>query len=190
MTQKTRSNLFLNSSLNSLILRSYSVHLCCLFSPRLTSAEAHHALRLRPNLTRREHAIWERAKTVHSSSGGRAIWFKGIRIARPEWATWRLRDLLDLSSLQQGSGQRRVPLTMYSPQSLHRWGITHSESMERLAYSQGRSGGVVWMNDSDPASHSACVTYKQHPNISLWVHVTALKLIRFCKSDWNKLANH
>uniref|UniRef100_A0A6Q2XCY2 RUN and FYVE domain containing 2 n=1 Tax=Esox lucius TaxID=8010 RepID=A0A6Q2XCY2_ESOLU len=25
---------------------------------------------------------------------------------------------------------------MYSPQSLHRWGITHSESMERLAYSQ------------------------------------------------------
>lgn len=27
---------------------------------------------------------------------------------------------------------------MYSPQSLHRWGITHSESMERLAYSQGK----------------------------------------------------
>ncbi|KAI3377808.1 hypothetical protein L3Q82_008952, partial [Scortum barcoo] len=27
---------------------------------------------------------------------------------------------------------------MYSPQSLHRWGITHSESMERLAYSQAR----------------------------------------------------
>ncbi|XP_038847993.1 RUN and FYVE domain-containing protein 2 isoform X2 [Salvelinus namaycush] len=25
---------------------------------------------------------------------------------------------------------------MYSPQSLHRWGITHCESMERLAYSQ------------------------------------------------------
>ncbi|XP_024244131.1 RUN and FYVE domain-containing protein 2 isoform X2 [Oncorhynchus tshawytscha] len=25
---------------------------------------------------------------------------------------------------------------MYSPQSLHRWGITHTESMERLAYSQ------------------------------------------------------
>ncbi|XP_036403373.1 RUN and FYVE domain-containing protein 2 isoform X2 [Megalops cyprinoides] len=25
---------------------------------------------------------------------------------------------------------------MYSPQSLHRWGISHSESMERLAYSQ------------------------------------------------------
>ncbi|XP_060782290.1 RUN and FYVE domain-containing protein 2 isoform X4 [Neoarius graeffei] len=25
---------------------------------------------------------------------------------------------------------------MYSPQSLHRWGITHSESMERLAYCQ------------------------------------------------------
>ncbi|XP_047218807.1 RUN and FYVE domain-containing protein 2 isoform X3 [Girardinichthys multiradiatus] len=25
---------------------------------------------------------------------------------------------------------------MYSPQSLHRWGITHSESMERLAYNQ------------------------------------------------------
>ncbi|XP_061600686.1 RUN and FYVE domain-containing protein 2 isoform X5 [Cololabis saira] len=25
---------------------------------------------------------------------------------------------------------------MYSPQSLHRWGITHSESMERLAYGQ------------------------------------------------------
>ncbi|XP_061084872.1 RUN and FYVE domain-containing protein 2 isoform X2 [Conger conger] len=25
---------------------------------------------------------------------------------------------------------------MYSPQSLHRWGITHSDSMERLAYSQ------------------------------------------------------
>ncbi|KAM9765739.1 RUN and FYVE domain-containing protein 2 isoform 3-T4 [Menidia menidia] len=25
---------------------------------------------------------------------------------------------------------------MYSPQSLHRWGITHSESMEQLAYSQ------------------------------------------------------
>lgn len=29
-------------------------------------------------------------------------------------------------------------LSMYSPQSLHRWGITHSESMERLAYNQGR----------------------------------------------------
>ncbi|XP_056269768.1 RUN and FYVE domain-containing protein 2 isoform X3 [Pseudoliparis swirei] len=27
---------------------------------------------------------------------------------------------------------------MYSPQSLHRWGITHSDSMERLAYSQAQ----------------------------------------------------
>ena len=79
---------------------------------------------------------------------------------------------------------------MYSPQSLHRWGITHSESMERLAYSQGRSRGAVWMNDSGQASHSACVTYKQQSHISLWIHVTALKLIKLCKSDLNKLANH
>lgn len=36
------------------------------------------------------------------------------------------------------AGSSWFVLTMYSPQSLHRWGITHSESMERLAYSQGR----------------------------------------------------
>lgn len=35
-------------------------------------------------------------------------------------------------------GRRESPVAMYSPQSLHRWGITHSESMERLAYSQGK----------------------------------------------------
>lgn len=34
---------------------------------------------------------------------------------------------------------------MYSPQSLHRWGITHSESMERLAYSQGKLTLTVQM---------------------------------------------
>lgn len=38
-----------------------------------------------------------------------------------------------------GNGGRLLLITMYSPQSLHRWGISHSESMERLAYSQGES---------------------------------------------------
>lgn len=33
-------------------------------------------------------------------------------------------------------------MAMYSPQSLHRWGITHSESMERLAYGQGKLTGA------------------------------------------------
>lgn len=36
-----------------------------------------------------------------------------------------------------------LSLAMYSPQSLHRWGITHSESMERLAYSQGTSANDI-----------------------------------------------
>lgn len=50
-------------------------------------------------------------------------------------STSRLRNLI--FHLQRGSGETRAPPTMYSPQSLHRWGITHSESMEQLAYSQG-----------------------------------------------------
>lgn len=110
----------------------------------LSSAETQHTLTLWPNLTKVQHAIWEKDKTVHSSSGGKVIWFQGIRKSKGNRnQTWAghfrtERNLLGLSSLQQDSGQRRVPLTMYSPQSLHRWGITHSESMERLAYSQGR----------------------------------------------------
>ncbi|XP_077420632.1 RUN and FYVE domain-containing protein 2 isoform X3 [Vanacampus margaritifer] len=40
------------------------------------------------------------------------------------------------SSAEPGTRSRRLLPAMYSPQSLHRWGITHSESMERLAYSQ------------------------------------------------------
>lgn len=46
---------------------------------------------------------------------------------------------------------------MYSPQSLHRWGITHSESMERLAYSQGMMEISVWSltlkNSGLPTNH-------------------------------------
>lgn len=52
-----------------------------------------------------------------------------------------------------------TPLTMYSPQSLHRWGITHSESMERLAYSQGRSANAIWMNDLTCNSHCNILPY-------------------------------
>lgn len=40
----------------------------------------------------------------------------------------------------------KSPHTMYSPQSLHRWGITHSESMERLAYNQGRLSNATWIS--------------------------------------------
>ncbi|KAA8595514.1 hypothetical protein FQN60_010805 [Etheostoma spectabile] len=43
---------------------------------------------------------------------------------------------------------------MYSPQSLHRWGITHSESMERLAYSQAIKGiSSRYVNMTSPAEH-------------------------------------
>lgn len=53
-------------------------------------------------------------------------------------------------ALTEGRSIHRTPekgfwrvAVMYSPQSLHRWGITHSESMERLAYSQGKTSQLT-----------------------------------------------
>lgn len=41
---------------------------------------------------------------------------------------------------------------MYSPQSLHRWGITHSESMERLAYCQGKTHQCSRCDGKEPSA--------------------------------------
>lgn len=53
------------------------------------------------------------------------------------------------------ASKHQVKETMYSPQSLHRWGITHSESMERLAYGQGKRPLLEarYNRDCLPAKH-------------------------------------
>lgn len=140
------STLFSNHPASKILLGLSVLSQAVLLSP----AEAQHILRLWPNWnTHSQNSPQQFRREGHLVPGNQDN--QGATSpteTRPEQATSGLRDLLDSpSSLQQGSGQRRVPLTMYSPQSLHRWGITHSESMERLAYSQGRLASAIWMND-------------------------------------------
>lgn len=60
-------------------------------------------------------------------------------------ALWLLSFLIAEQILVcPGSSWAEVIFTMYSPQSLHRWGITHTESMERLAYSQGKQDQIAY----------------------------------------------
>lgn len=72
------------------------------------------------------------------------------------------QDLFDLSSYLEES-----PVNMYSPQSLHRWGITHSESMERLAYSQGKLT-FAWMT-----FFSKCTWYNMLGTMLFTIYIIA-----------------
>lgn len=114
-----------------------------------------------------EEALWEKGKK--SRCGSRDLMIQmipgSLKIWGPEKQTtvgkYLAPDLCFGFITSRSSEQRSdLSLTMYSPQSLHRWGITHSESMERLAYSQGRPGKLnqfhYCLNGCTTASRQDC----------------------------------